>query len=86
MVPEFESWATDDARKYGDVEIVKSQFGYHIMYFVYDGPKYLYNAMSDANNAKEDEFLATYEVKKHSALKKTTVAEPTTVTTTQAAK
>ncbi len=85
MVPEFESWATDDARKYGDVGIVKSQFGYHIMYFVYDGPKYLYTAMSDANNAKEDEFLATYEVKKHSALKKTTVAEPTTATTTQAA-
>ena len=78
MVPEFEGWATDDARNYGDVEIVKSQFGYHIMYFVYDGPQYLYNAMSDANNAKEDEFLATYKIKKHHALKKTTVAEPVT--------
>lgn len=33
-VPEFKSWAIDVARKSGDVEIVKTTYGYHIMYFV----------------------------------------------------
>ena len=34
MVPEFDAWCFDPARKPGDSGIVKSQFGYHIMYFV----------------------------------------------------
>ncbi len=33
MVPEFESWATNSKRKAGDVGIVETQFGYHVMYF-----------------------------------------------------
>ena len=34
-VEEFKGWAIDPVRKAGDVEIVKTQFGYHIMYFVH---------------------------------------------------
>ena len=34
MVAEFENWALDADRKYGDVEIVETQYGYHIMYFI----------------------------------------------------
>ena len=34
MVAEFENWALDASRKYGDHAIVKTQYGYHIMYFV----------------------------------------------------
>ena len=33
-VPEFKNWAIDVARKSGDVEIVRTTHGYHIMYFV----------------------------------------------------
>ncbi|MBQ3531373.1 MAG: peptidylprolyl isomerase [Oscillospiraceae bacterium] len=33
MVKEFEDWSFDPARKAGDSEIIKTQFGYHIMYF-----------------------------------------------------
>lgn len=33
MVPEFESWAANSKRKAGDVGIVETQFGYHVMYF-----------------------------------------------------
>ena len=33
-VEEFKSWAADANRKEGDTEIVETQFGYHIMYFV----------------------------------------------------
>ncbi|MCL2827692.1 MAG: peptidylprolyl isomerase [Oscillospiraceae bacterium] len=34
LVPEFLSWSTDTARQVGDVGIVQTQFGFHIMYFV----------------------------------------------------
>ena len=37
MVEEFDSWIFDGARKTGDVEIVKTTFGYHIIYFVGEG-------------------------------------------------
>lgn len=33
-VAEFTNWAIDPARKAGDAEIVKTEFGYHFMYFV----------------------------------------------------
>ncbi len=33
----------DDSRKYGDVAIVKSKYGYHIMYFIDKCPQYQYN-------------------------------------------
>ncbi len=34
MVAEFENWALEKGRKYGDVGIVETQYGYHIMYFI----------------------------------------------------
>ncbi len=34
MVEEFESWALTEGREEGDVGIVESDYGYHIMYFV----------------------------------------------------
>ena len=37
MVKEFEDWCFDEARKPGDTGIIKTQYGYHIMYFVGDG-------------------------------------------------
>ena len=34
MVAEFENWALEKGRKNGDVGIVETQYGYHIMYFI----------------------------------------------------
>ena len=34
MVDAFEEWCFDESRKYGDHGIVKTEYGYHIMYFV----------------------------------------------------
>lgn len=34
MVDSFDKWIFDDARKEGDVEIVESEYGFHVMYFV----------------------------------------------------
>ena len=35
MVPTFNDWCFDESRQYGDTAIVKTSYGYHIMYFVY---------------------------------------------------
>ena len=75
MVPEFEAWGTDPSRKYGDVGIVKSQYGYHIMFFVYAGPSYMLSAKDDADSLKVDEFVESCTVTEHGAMDKTTVAK-----------
>ena len=36
MVPTFNDWCFDDARKAGDTGIVESTYGYHVMYYVGD--------------------------------------------------
>ncbi|MDE6659156.1 MAG: peptidyl-prolyl cis-trans isomerase [Eubacterium sp.] len=81
MVPEFEKWATDKSRKYGDVGIVKTDYGYHVMYFIYDGPAYIFNLMDDAYNKKGSDRLDAIEYKQRYAFRSTTKAEPTTTTT-----
>ena len=35
MVANFDAWCFDAARQAGDVEIVKTEYGYHVMYFVH---------------------------------------------------
>lgn len=61
MVDAFESWALDPDRRSGDVGIVQTQYGYHIMYFVgdTDTPIWKVSAQSaisneDANSAAEE--------------------------------
>ena len=36
-VEEFENWCFDESRNKGDYEIIKTTYGYHIMYFLGDG-------------------------------------------------
>lgn len=52
MVPEFENWSIDDARKYGDTAIVKSDHGYHIMFFINKCPSYESQIISQVKNDK----------------------------------
>lgn len=40
MVQEFEDWLFDETRKIGDTGLVKSDYGYHVMYFVGEGDRY----------------------------------------------
>lgn len=77
MTKSFEDWSTDDKRKYADTEIVKSEFGYHIMFFVEKTKSYLYDCEQHVRNEKEDDFIHSFEIKKHnSVMKKTKVAQP----------
>lgn len=68
MVTEFENWIYDSDRKVGDVDIVETEYGQHIMYFVGDGDAAWYVDCFNAlfNKIAEDqyeEFKAAYEVK-----------------------
>ena len=82
MVKSFEEWSTDKNRKYGDTDIVKSDYGYHIMFFVEDTTSNLYKSRLEVESEKEQEYIKTFEVKKHKgAMKKTTVAKPEEQTT-----
>lgn len=67
MVAEFEDWCFDDSRVYGDYGIVKTQFGYHIMYFVGSTPvdwkPYVESdIVSERSNALLDEILNKYPI------------------------
>lgn len=66
MVTEFNDWCFNASRKPGDVEIVKTQFGYHIIYFVAkDGTDYYDSTIrtSKANQDVEKETKALQEGK-----------------------
>ncbi len=54
MVPAFDAWLFDEARKPGDVEIVESEeYGAHIMYYVGEGqPEWEVNVRSAITNEK----------------------------------
>ena len=41
-VEQFQNWAVDPSRKTGETGIVKTQFGYHIMYFVKGEQEHIY--------------------------------------------
>lgn len=47
MVTEFNDWCFDESRKIGDTDLVKTQFGYHIMYFSDSRPQWRYYAQQD---------------------------------------
>ena len=57
MVPEFEAWCFDAARQHGDYGIVKTTYGYHIMYFVGSDLVWKLTAENDLMAEKGNEFL-----------------------------
>lgn len=57
-VEEFRSWAVDEERKAGDVGIVQSTFGYHIMYFISSEGAYLSTAK---NGMAQEKYTALIE-------------------------
>lgn len=76
MVAPFEEWSLDTSRKYGDTGIVKSDYGYHIMFFVSTDEGWKY-AAKDAVLAQrlQDEAEKT-STKQKLGFKKTNVAQP----------
>lgn len=63
MVSEFENWAFDSSRKYGDTGIVKSEYGYHIMFYINSGPMYKAQLAYDLRNYNLNEMIENAKVK-----------------------
>ena len=62
MVEPFESWAYDSARKAGDTDIVQTDYGYHVMYFVgiSDTEYWKIAAEYDLHTADYDEWFKSF--------------------------
>ena len=74
MVTEFEQWCFAESRKPGDTGIVKTQYGYHVMYFSGRGEPYrLLIAKNALQNEEYKNWLEAekpnYEISKKFALK-----------------
>ena len=82
MVAEFEDWCFDESRAYGDSGLVKTDYGYHIMYFVSSEPTWVADLRSQLVNERStalvDETVANTPMelfKNKIVLAETTVAE-----------
>lgn len=69
MVPSFNAWSFDSSRKAGDTAIVKTEYGYHIMYFEGQGALKVWQytaqqalASDDGTDAK-DKLEDSYSIK-----------------------
>lgn len=54
MVTNFDNWVFDADRKAGDVELIETDYGYHIMYFVQKDGKDYYDSTIRLTKASED--------------------------------
>ena len=54
MVTEFNDWVFDANRKAGDVELVETDYGYHIIYFVAKDGKDYYDSAIRSSKANKD--------------------------------
>lgn len=64
MVKEFDAWTFDSSRKAGDVDIVETTHGAHVMYFVGDGE--IAWKVTAKNGVFGEKYEAWYETEKNS--------------------
>lgn len=68
MVSEVNDWIFDESREYGDVEILQSSYGYHLMFYMEENDtpywqRTIDNAMRDADYEEwYEELIKDYEV------------------------
>ncbi len=65
MVEEFEDWSLDESRQYGDTDIVQSDYGYHIMYFINAGPQYENEIIVYLKNDKLTQIVDDADIKSY---------------------
>lgn len=75
MVPEFEGWATDSTRKYGDIGLVKTDYGYHVIFFVTNQESWKFSVESAILDSANKETIANAKSTKKAGFKKCTVAK-----------
>lgn len=63
MVPEFNDWCFDASRQYGDYGLVRTSYGYHVMFFVGSRPQWISYAESDWHNEQSNKLLESIVAK-----------------------
>lgn len=61
MVTEFNDWCFDDARRVGDSDIVKTSYGYHVMYFAGSGEAWQATAANALKDSAYQQQYAAYQ-------------------------
>ncbi len=61
MVTEFNDWCFDDARQTGDTGLVKTTYGYHVMYYVYGELGWVRVCTDGAKSVKAQEMVDSWE-------------------------
>lgn len=84
MVKNFNDWIFDEARKSGDTDVVETEYGYHVMYFIDDGEAPYYAAAKESYTNDKYTLLIEELTEKHVKLNDKAIAKNTTVTTTEA--
>lgn len=62
MVEPFETWCFDESRKTGDSGLVKTSYGYHVMYYVTSRPMWETYAKSDWTSEQANRLIADLAV------------------------
>lgn len=68
MQTEFNDWSFDSSRYYGETGMVKTQYGYHIMYFVSQQPIYKAAISAQIKNEKLLAEIEDEELKLHTSV------------------
>ncbi len=63
FVAEYDKYCTDPARKNGDVEIVKTDYGYHIIYFISSTEQWKTDIIDELRHADEQKFMSDLQAK-----------------------
>ncbi len=70
MVSSFNAWCFDSKRKAGDVAIVETEYGYHVMYFVSKNDKLVWQYTAQTALASESSTTKFDEIEKKVKVKK----------------
>ena len=57
MVEEFDAWCFDESRKHGDTGIVKTTYGYHVMFYSDEEALWIYEGREAVRSEKISEFV-----------------------------
>lgn len=69
MVNSFSYWCFDESRKTGDTGIVRSDYGYHVMYFVGENDQTVWQAAAQSALAAEDNQSAAEKLEEEYTVK-----------------
>lgn len=74
MVEPFENWCVDAARQYGDVGLVQTEYGYHLIFFISNQEAWKYTAENAMLGEKQETAIEKITADKKLGFKKRAVA------------